>query len=118
MSQPTSVSLSLGIDDQGNPLFILTLQEDHWQINVWMTEDELAQVPNIKTAYWSERGCIRLGECAGSPIFWSCEKGKLSILVGADDETWDFGLTLPESIIDEVIAEIERETKPQKQVDD
>jgi hypothetical protein len=112
-----SVSLSPGIDEQGNPLFTLKIQEGDWEINVWMTEDELARVPNARTARWGERGSIQLGECAGSPTFWSCEDGKLSILVGTDDETWDFGVTLPESILDEVMAEIKREIKYQKRVD-
>lgn len=117
MSSPISVSLSPGIGEQGNPLFILKIQENNWEINVWMTEEELARVPGTRTARWDEHGSIQLGECAGSPAFWSCEDGKLSILVGADDETWDFGVTLPESVIDEVMAEIERETKHQKRAD-
>ena len=111
MSSPISVSLSHEIDEQGSPLFILTIQEDAWEISIWLTEDELARVPNTKTARWDERGSIQLGRCAGASTFWSCEDGKLTILVGADDETWDFGLTLPETILDEVMVEIGRGTK-------
>jgi hypothetical protein len=37
--------------------------------------------------------------------------GKVSsILVGHDDETWDFGVSMPETVVDEIMAEIERES--------
>ena len=111
MSSAISVSLSPGIDEQGNAFFILKIQRHDWEMNIWMTASELALVPNVRTARWDERGSIRLGECAGCPTFWSCKDGNLSILVGTDAESWDFGVKLPEAIIDEVIAETERQNK-------
>jgi hypothetical protein len=112
MNQLISVSLGPAIDEQERPSFILKIQRDDWEINIWMTANELAVVPNVRLARWDERESIQLGRSAGSPTFWSCEDGNLSILVGQDAECWDFGLTLPEEILDDVIAEIERETKP------
>jgi hypothetical protein len=117
MSPPISISLSPEIDNWGNPLFILKIQKDDWEINVSMTPNELMLIPKARTARWDERGSIRLGECAGASTFWSCQDGNLSILVGHDDECWDFGVWIPEGIIDEVIAEIERETKTTGQYD-
>jgi hypothetical protein len=107
--------MSHGIDEQGKPCFILKFQKQDWEMNVWMTAEELALIPNVRTARWDGRGSIQLGECAGFPTFWSFENGNISILVGHDDESWDFGVTLPERIIDDVLAEIERETKPDRQ---
>jgi hypothetical protein len=111
MGSSTSISLSPGIDKQGNHLFILKLQRDEWEMNIWLTANELALVPSVRTARWDERQSIQLGLCAGALAFWSCEDGNLSILVGHDDECWEFGVTLPEEIIDDVIAEIKRESK-------
>jgi hypothetical protein len=111
MSSLISVSLSPGADKEGNPLFILTIQKPDWEMNIWMAANELALLPKVRTARWSERESIKLGECAGSPTFWSCEDGNLSILVGYDDECWDIAVTLPEGIIDDMIAEIARENK-------
>jgi hypothetical protein len=111
MDSPISISLSPGIDEQGNHLFILEIQRYDWEMNIWLTADELALVPSVRAARWDERQSIQLGLCAGAPTFWSCEDGNLSILVGHDDECWEFGVTLPEEIIDDVIAEIKRESK-------
>lgn len=80
-------------------------------MNIWLTANELASVPSVRAARWDERQSIQLGRCAGAPTFWSCEDGNLSILVGDDDECWDFGVTLPVEIIDDVIEEIKRESK-------
>jgi len=80
-------------------------------MNIWLTANELALVPSVRAAGWDECQSIQLGLCAGAPAFWSCENDNLSILVGRDDECWEFGVTLPEEIIDDVIAEIKRESK-------
>lgn len=111
MNPPVSVSFGPEGDEQGNPLFILKIQKDDWEINVWMRPNELTLIRNVKTARWDNGGSIRLGECAGAPTFWSCEDGTLTILVGQDDESWDFAVSMPEAIIDQIIAEIDNENK-------
>jgi hypothetical protein len=111
MSSLISVSLSTGIDKEGIPCFILTIQKPDWEMNIWMAANELALIPNVRTAHWSNRESIKLGECAGSPTFWSCENGNISILVGPDDECWDIAVTLPEELLDDMITEIDRESK-------
>ena len=98
-------------DERGNATYTLKLQRPDLETNVWVTEAELALISNVKAAHWSERTSLKIGTCAGMQVFWSCENGYLSILVGEDDETWDFGLWIPETEIDNIIAEIERQKK-------
>jgi hypothetical protein len=111
MSSPISVSLSTEADKRGNPCFILKIQKPDWEMNIWMAANELALIPKVRAAGWFERESIKLGECAGSPTFWSCEDGHLSIMVGPDDECWDIAVALPAELIDDLIAEINRENK-------
>jgi hypothetical protein len=75
-----------------------------------MTEAEVKLLPKVKTARWSERTCLHIGKCAEVQTCWSCDEGHLSILVGEDDECWQFGVMMPESEIDNIIAEVKRET--------
>jgi len=110
MDSTISATLNHGYpDEQGNPTYDLKIQGRDWEMNVWMTKTELALVQNVKSARWSERDSLKIGTCAGVQTFWSCEGGLLSILLGHDDETWDFGVTIPEAELDIIIAEIERE---------
>jgi hypothetical protein len=76
----------------------------------WLTKPELLLIPQARTARWDDRGSLKIGESAGDSAFWCCSDGILSILVGQDDETWDFGVSMPEGIIDDMIAEIQRES--------
>ncbi len=102
----TSVCLNSSSDEQGNTIFVLKIQEQSWELNISMTRDELALIPDVQAAHWNNRGSLHIGRCAGLPTFWSCEDGKLSILIGQDDESWDFGVTMSEAVIDNMITEI------------
>jgi hypothetical protein len=53
-------------------------------------------------------GSVKVGESAGAPAFWSVGKdGRVSILVGHDDETWDFGVSVPLATFEEILREVE-----------
>lgn len=55
-------------------------------------------------------GSLRIGSSAGAPAWWSVEQdetGMLSILIGADDESWDIAILLPLDTIDEIIREVD-----------
>ena len=89
-----------------NSILSLKLQAQNWELNVLMTEPELALIYSVQIANWNERSSVKIGQSAGNPAFWSCENGSLSILIGQDDESWDFGVTMPATIINDIIAEI------------
>src|SRR5215213_7812704 len=100
MGQSVSITSNQGYPDKGgNRTYTLILQERDWQMNIWMTEAELAIIPNVKTARWSKRTCLEIGTCQGIQTFWSCENDCLSILVG-DPEGWNFGIMIARAEIE------------------
>jgi hypothetical protein len=106
MMPSISVCLNSGSDEQGNTVFVLKIQEQSWELNIYMTRHELALIPDVQAARCNNRSSLQIGKCVGLPAFWSCEDGKLSILIGQDDENWDFGVTMSETVIDSMITEI------------
>jgi hypothetical protein len=111
MSSAISVALNPAFIEPDKPAFSLKIQGPDWELNVLMAKAELALIPSVRFASWSERGSLRIGTSANSQAFWSFEDGNLSILIGHDDETWDFGVTVPEAVLDDIITEIGREVK-------
>ncbi len=93
-------------DEQTDSSHLVIRGHDCWEINIWMTKAEIKMIPNVRTARWSERTCLHIGKCTGVQTCWSCEDGNLSILVGHDDECWQFGIIIPESELDNIIAKI------------
>jgi hypothetical protein len=114
MSSEVSVTLDSTFDEFGKPAFALKISDHRCELNVWMTSADLALVSGVRLARWSERGSIRIGKSANSQAFWSCEDGSLSILIGHDDETYDFGITVPEVVLNDILEEISRETQSRK----
>lgn len=97
------------LDEQRNTVFQLKIQTETWEMNIMMNKKELEQIKEVYSARWGNRTCLKIGSCAGAATFWSCEEDGLSILVGSDDECWDFGVLVPKSEIDNIIAEVERQ---------
>ena len=102
-----SISISSGVKPDGSPGFFIKLQGLDCELNVVVSDKELAEIRRVGSARWSDRKSLRAGECLGAPTFWSCEDGHLSVLVGADDETWEAGIFLPDSVLTDLIAEID-----------
>lgn len=94
-------------NEQGQIIYCLKISANDWEINISMTEAELKLIPQARNARWDNRTSLKIGTCSGIQTFWSCDENGLSILVGSDDECWDFGVTIPEEEIDNIIAEIE-----------
>lgn len=111
MDSQISITLNYDLpDEQGSQTYVFTIRGKDWEINVVMTEAELMLLPKVRMARWSERTCLHIGKCAGVQTCWSCDEGNLSILIGKDDECWQFGVLMPETEIDNIIAKIKRET--------
>ena len=107
MTEKVAVTLDWVLDEQDDFVYCLKIQGgDGWEMNIWVTEEELKSIPNAKTARWDERGSLKIGKCLNSPTFWSCANGNLSILVGEDDETWEVGITMKEEILEDIVREI------------
>jgi hypothetical protein len=84
------------------------LQAGAWELNIHLERGELLRLSQVRQAGWLGRKSLQLGQAAGSSVFWSTDDSTLSILVGHDDETWDFGVMLPLAVLDEILEEVAR----------
>ena len=83
----------------------LKIQESNFEINLFISSAELGSLDGLPT--WLQ-GSAQIGTVNGIPAYWSVEDGVLSILVGADDEVWDFGIWLKEQLLSDIRAEVSR----------
>ncbi|MGN6610081.1 MAG: hypothetical protein ACTHMS_24120 [Jatrophihabitans sp.] len=75
------------------------LSAESWELNIWARAADYAQLGNIRDASWDDRSSLKVGTSAGADVFWVSDERGVSILVGQDDETWDFAVTVPEHIV-------------------
>jgi hypothetical protein len=88
---------------------VLKIQGPMFELNVRLRPDELPILERVSEANRNARGSLEIGRCGAGPAFWPSDDEHLSILIGPDDESWDFGAMLPTgkltAILDEVRAE-------------
>lgn len=93
----------------GEPALVaVKLQTSRWELNFRATPDELAGLDAIRDTDWAARRCLHVGECAGTRVHWSAEGETATIMVGDDDETWDFSVTVALATIDIIVADASR----------
>jgi hypothetical protein len=71
-----------------------------------VTTDELWTLAGIEKTDWVQRRTLKVGTCAGAPVWWDEQDGRVDILVGHDAETWDMGVTIPLATVHEILAEL------------
>ena len=79
---------------------------EYYEFSILIPKDELLKIPEVINANWNERTSLKLGKCLGSPTWWSFEDERLSILVGIDDECWQFGIIIPNPYVKDLINQI------------
>jgi len=108
MREPSfSLSAETSSLEDGAPAVAVKIQSDVCELNVCIAVPDLPRLRDVPTTPW-DSGALRLGVSARSPAFWSCDRGQISVCVGHDDETWDFGISFPENLLPDLISEIER----------
>ncbi|MFD7023446.1 hypothetical protein [Promicromonospora sukumoe] len=85
---------------------------EFWEINVRGARSDLMRLSQIREADWLSRRSLRVGLVAGSPVFWSFAEGQVSLLVGEDDEVWDFAVSFPVGVVDELVQAVGRLAEP------
>lgn len=90
MKPEINFSLISESDATESPGTFLTIQTSMCERNVWMTREDLQMLPSVREARWDNRSSIKIGTSAGAPVFWSCDDQALAVLVGTDDETWEY----------------------------
>jgi hypothetical protein len=99
-----SVDPSVGHDEDAQ--FTVKLQAPNAELNIWLTRADarviLAGIPGGLGVR-----ALAAGTSAGAQVHWALtDSGELGIVVGHDDETWDFGVTLSPATHSALIEEL------------
>ena len=95
--------VDFSLEENGND-FLLKLQGgDFWELNVRLVRDEINLLTEISNTNWVERKTIKAGISANSSVFWTNENDATVIMVGHDEETWDFAVCVPVTLIDKIV---------------
>ena len=75
----------------------MKIQTQDWELNIHLSEQELVELKHIRSANWNARQSIKAGVSANASVFWAYNNDRetVSVLIGQDDESWDFGVMLP-----------------------
>ena len=93
--------------EESNDRFFLKLQGgESWELNIRFTGAEIRSLADIHNTDWAARKTIKAGESANSAVFWTVENDTAVIMVGHDDETWDFAVCIPAAVIDEIVKQV------------
>ncbi|MFD2942141.1 hypothetical protein [Flavobacterium notoginsengisoli] len=83
--------------------FSLKLQSKSWELNIhgWNFEIDLLQ--DLFKTNWADRKTIKVGKSANASAYWTIERENVIIMIGNDDETWDFAIIISYQILNEII---------------
>ena len=104
-SSLVSVSADLSYDDNHAKCVLIKIQADSYELNIWVPDLDIPKLRNLPK--W-EPGSEQIGSSAGRPAFWSLDDGRISVLIGQDDQTWDFGVSFDTATHREIVEEAER----------
>jgi len=103
-------NMTVDVDDviPGQQGFVKTVKisTDQWEINIGLTETDIATLKAVRPGSWAERESLRCGIVGRAPVFWSTKDRYLTLLIGDDDESWDIAVTLPNSTLTTILKEL------------
>jgi hypothetical protein len=82
----------------------IKLSDQAWELNIVAPLAELRKLRAVEDTDWVQRRTLKVGTCLDAPVWWSEADGRVSILVGADDEVWDVAVAVPVSAVHEILA--------------
>jgi len=103
------VDVAVAVDREADGRVLVKLQTAAWEINVRAKEVELAKLADIRTADWSQRRSIAVGESVQAPVFWASSGDDATIMIGHDDETWDVAVTVPTEVVERIARASEQQ---------
>lgn len=104
-----SVSVELGFDEESNKGYNIKISSPVYELNVFVLPDDVAKLHQVRATPWID-GALKIGKSAGAQAFWSStedNQNPIAIDVGHDDQTWDFGVSVPTTTLEEVLRELE-----------
>lgn len=106
MTRMVDVSLDPASGTDDAVLVAVKFQSETWEVNFRATPGELARLEDIHSADWTARRSRQVGESSGSRVYWSASTETATIMIGHDDETWDFAVQVPLSYVDRIVAAV------------
>lgn len=102
------ITVTIFIENKSKNDFLIKLNNFDWELNIHIGNQELYLLKMIRFANWDTKSSIKAGTSSSSAVFWVYdEKNKMiSICVGHDDETWDFAVCVPITIIEEAFEKL------------
>lgn len=75
---------------------------------------ELVTLSAVEHAGWAQRGSVQVGTTNIGRAFWAADDtpGKVALLLGDDDETWDVAVTLDVSTVAELVRQARASLDP------
>lgn len=103
------VIANLSSDRDHTELFSVKLTCESFELNVHVPAPETGRFAELRQES-SERP-LRLGTSAGASVFWNRDERGVTVMVGHDDETWDFAVKVQPEIGELILAAIEDERR-------
>ena len=90
-SKPIILPASVSVDaskDGGRAFYSVKIGTAAFEINIHLLAEDASKFGSVLAVRW-ESDALRIGECAGAPVFWCSgeDDSSISVLVGHDDQT-------------------------------
>ena len=102
----TDLSVDIERDDSGEDFVCAKFSGDQWELNVKARPSEFSRLQGIRGFDWNSRAVAAVGRSAGASVFWSSDGEVATILVGQDDETWDIAVSVPVTLVEDLVQTV------------
>lgn len=92
------------VDLEDDGMVAAKFSDAAWEINVRADRADFLRLSGIRDADWDARRSLKVGNSAGSHVFWARKADTVELLVGRDDETWDIGISMPLEMVDRLVS--------------
>ena len=91
--------------EDGTPAKIIKIEAENFALTAWLKPDELSKLFTFLTKKY-ETGSVKAGKSANSDVYWMRDGNMINILVGRNEQEWDFGISIPSYILEHNIRPI------------
>ena len=106
MAESIDVDVDYSYDGE-QKFYAVSLSTATWLVLIHIAPADVALLKEVTSRSWDD-GALRIGDSAGTSVFWSVngedDKDTVVILVGEDDETWDISFAVPAATIDVILS--------------
>ncbi len=89
--------MDLYLEPGGDDDVRIKIQGEEWELNIILMEEEMYLFDRLHLSVWGSGEMIIAGKSAGANVHWAfdADANVVSLLVGHDYQTWDFGVRIP-----------------------